>query len=429
MSKIYLIDWNSFIYRMFFALPEFSTKDWKIVNAVFWMAKFFVWQLINEKPDYIVFIKDAKWDNFRHQLYSEYKATRERMPDNLRSQIKDIEEMIAKMWIDIIEIPWFEADDVIWTLAVQLWKNTENEVFILSWDKDLFALVTENVKIYDTMKKKIYGIEETKEKFEVEPKMITDYLAIIWDKSDNIPWIAWFWPKKAVSLINNIWTVEEIYDLIEKRENWDDKELNPEAEKILKWNLLDKLKEAKEIAYLSKKLATLEKDVKLDNFDLKNYKFYPKNILNPEIIEYFRNFEFYSLIWETEEQKDLKTWSDLWLNVKLITDKSWLDNLEKIIDKHDKITLDTETTSLNIIEAELVWVSIYLSDEDIYYINRLHFWEKVNDEDLKLFLSKLLEKDILIVWHNLKYDLEIIELFLKSENLINEEKNLQIWLF
>ena len=93
-KKIYLIDGNSFIYRMFFALPEFSTKDGRVVNATFWMAKFFVWQLVKENPDYIVFIKDAKGNNFRHELYSEYKATRERMPDSLRSQIGDIEEMM-----------------------------------------------------------------------------------------------------------------------------------------------------------------------------------------------------------------------------------------------------------------------------------------------------------------------------------------------
>jgi len=97
MKKIYLIDGNSFIYRMFFALPEFSTKDGVIVNALFGMAKFFVGQIVKENPDYVIFIKDAKGDNFRHQIYPEYKATRERMPDNLRSQIELIEEMIVKM--------------------------------------------------------------------------------------------------------------------------------------------------------------------------------------------------------------------------------------------------------------------------------------------------------------------------------------------
>jgi DNA polymerase-1 len=151
------------------------------------MAKFFVGQLKKEKPDYIVFIKDAKGKNFRHDLYVDYKATRERMPDSLRSQIGDIEEMIARMGIDIIEIPGFEADDVIGTLAVRLAEQSNNEIYILSGDKDLYALVNEQVKIYDTQRKKISGLEETFKKFGVSASCVRDYLAICGDSSDNIP--------------------------------------------------------------------------------------------------------------------------------------------------------------------------------------------------------------------------------------------------
>jgi len=161
-----------------------------VVNATFGMAKFFTGQLIKEKPDYIVFIKDAKGENFRHKLYSEYKATRDRMPDSLRSQIGDIEEMIARMNIEIIEEPGYEADDVIATLAEKLKRENNNEIYILSGDKDLYALVNEQVKIYDTQKKKIFGPEETFEKFGVKAECVRDYLAICGDSADNIPGIA-----------------------------------------------------------------------------------------------------------------------------------------------------------------------------------------------------------------------------------------------
>ena len=322
MKKIYLIDWNSFIYRMFFALPEFATKDGKIVNAVFWMAKFFVGQLVKENPDYLVFIKDAKWDNFRHQIYADYKATRDRMPDNLRSQISLIEEMITKMWIEIIEIPWYEADDVIWTLATQLWNDKNNDVYILSWDKDLYSLTKENVKIYDTMKQKIYDYELAKTKFEVNPEYIIDYLAIVWDTSDNIPGVAGFWPKKAVDLINTYWTVESIFEHI------DDEDF------ILSGKTLEKLRESREIAFLSKKLATIDLNVELNSFLLENFIFKKDGILNGEVIELFRSLEFNSL--SPEEKKDLKTWDDLWLKVQTITDKSGLDKLSEIIKKYDK---------------------------------------------------------------------------------------------
>jgi len=451
-KKIYLVDWNSFIYRMFFGLPEFSTKDWKIVNAIFGMAKFFVVQLIKENPDYLIFIKDAKWKNFRHDLYEEYKATRDRMPDNLRDQIWDIENIINKMWVDIIEIPWYEADDVIWTLATKYSWNKDYEIDILTWDKDLYSLVSENVCIYDTMKKKKFWLEETREKFGIDANMVVDYLSIVWDKADNIPWIDWFWPKKAVDLINIIGWVEEIYNLIEEEflpfskgvpEEWGGgiiKKIEKENYNILyqkygeekakkisscfKWKTFEKLIISKENAFLSKQLATLDKDVSLENFDLNNFAFHKDELLNDEVKEIFKEFEFHSLLWE--EKKELKTWKDLNLEVKTIQNKDSLDDLFNKITNYKEIILDTETTSLNIIESELVWISIYLDDNQIYYINRLHNWEKVNDKDLKDFLNKLFALNILIIGHNIKYDLEIIELYLKNGNEVvhKEEDNI-----
>ena len=435
-KKIYLIDWNSFIYRMFFWLPEFSTKDGKIVNAIFGMAKFFVKQLKNENPDYLIFIKDARWENFRHKLYPEYKATRDKMPDNLRDQIGDIEKMIKLMWIDIVEIPWYEADDVIWTLATKLWSLPlgikgvpewggigKYNIEILTWDKDLYSLVSDNIKIYDTMKKKKFWPIETKEKFEIEANMITDYLAIVWDKSDNIPWIEWFWPKKAVVLINNLWWVEKIYDFLDNLPNKSNiiNSWVEQLDKIFRWKTLEKLIKGRENAFLSKKLTTLNKNVELLNFTLEDYRFDKDNIINQEIINLFKLFEFNSLIWENETKK-FQTWDDLKLEVNIIWNKKWLDNLKNIINNYDNLFIDTETTSLNIMDAELVWISIYLDDNNIFYINRLHTGESIFDKYLASFLDFLLTSEKLIVWHNLKFDLEILELFQQNKQYNIEKK-------
>jgi len=436
MKKIYLIDWNSFIYRMFFGLPEFSLKSGKIVNATFGMAKFFVNQLVNEKPNYLVFIKDAKWTNFRHELYADYKATRDRMPDNLRVQITDIEEMIRLMWIEIVEISGYEADDVIATLAERFNWNVDFEIDILTWDKDLYSLVSPNISIYDTMKKKKSWPDETKEKFGVESKMIIDYLAIVWDKADNIPGIEWFWPAKAVDLINIIWWVEEIYDFVDKNnlENITEKQTKEILEiifsqedvkklfSIFKWKTFEKLLFSRDNAFLSKKLASLEKNIDLD-FTLENFKFSPTDILNSDVINFFREFEFNSLI--TDEKKTLKKWDDLWLKVQIIGNKEWLNKLSEKIKSYDEIIFDTETTNLDIIKAELVWISIYLDDSHIFYINRLHDWQKVDNNDLKDFLNNLFSSDKLLIAHNLKYDLEIIKLFLNtSKKITNNEQNI-----
>ncbi len=440
MKKIFLIDGNSFIYRMFFALPEFATKDGKIVNAIFGMAKFFVESLVKQNPDYLIFIKDAKWQNFRHEIYADYKATRDRMPDNLRTQISDIEKMIWLMWIDIIEVEWYEADDVIWTLATKLWKQSYNDIYILSWDKDLYSLITNNVSVYDTMKKRVFNRELAEEKFWVKPEMIIDYLAIVWDKADNIPWIDWFWPKKAIELINNIWSVEEIYKEAEKIESWE-KNFNDYGKSLqscFKWKTFEKLINSKEDAFLSKRLATIELNIDLDKnllidevawdwivskkFELEDFKFKPEELLNEKVKDFFRELEFNSLIGEQKEVKS-KIWKDLWLKVQTITDKDWLNELYEKIKTTKEISLDTETTALDIIEAELVWVSIYIDNENIFYINRLHNWNRVEDNDLKDFLSKIFDLDILIIWHNIKYDLEIIDLFLDNTEWEKQENN------
>lgn len=423
MKKIYLIDWNALIYRMFFALPNFSTKEWKQVNAIFGVAKFFMQDLVRENPDYLVFIRDARWDNFRHQIYTEYKATRDRMPDNLKSQVDDINDMVSLFHMDVIEVPMVEADDVIATLASKLSKDKSNQIFILSWDKDLYSLVSDNVKVYDTIKKEIFDIEKTTEKFGVKPERIIDYLAINWDSSDNIPGISWIWPKKAVPLINKLWTIEEIYSFID---SWDTSD-NEEVNKILTWKTLEKIVEAREIAFLSKKLATIKKDVDLWTFNLEHYKFYKEALLNDKIVELFKKYEFNSLL-PNQDRKVEKTWKDLGLKVQIIGDSEWLDSLKKKIIKCDKIVLDTETTSLNIIDADLVWVSILLDEKNIYYINVAHNWPCVAKNELVEFLKLLLNSDITIIGHNIKYDLEIIELFINKasnwEYIINKNQKL-----
>ncbi len=405
---------------MFFALPEFTTTDGKPVNATFGMAKFFVSQLVKENPDYIVFIKDAKWDNFRHELYSEYKATRERMPDNLRSQISDIELMVQKMWIDIIEKSGYEADDVIGTLAKKLGQEGNDEIYILSWDKDLYALVSEQVKIYDTQKKLISWPAETRKKFWVDAQYVTDYLAICGDSSDNIPWVAWIGPKKCEVLINEFWTVEDIYAIVEKVQSWEmsPQEFSPEAQKLFKWKTFEKIVEGRDNAFLSKKLATLDSNVDIWDFHLEDYAFVPEEITNPEVSDFFESLEFHSLVTST---KPKQWWDDIWKNVQIIGDKKWLESLEKKIEPVRDIVLDTETTSLSPQEAELVWVSLLLDEDNIFYINRLHTGPKSDDRDIMDFIQKLLDSDKKIIGHNLKYDLEILTLFLDWHNQTQKE--------
>lgn len=392
------------------------------------MAKFFTGQLIRENPDYIVFIKDAKGENFRHKLYSEYKATREKMPDNLQSQITDIESMIRKMNIDIVEIPGYEADDVIATLAKQLSKDSNDEVYILSGDKDLYALVDEQVKIYDTQKKKISGPEETFEKFWVWAQCVRDYLAICGDSSDNIPWIAGIWPKKAQVLLNEFWNLESIYKTIDDIENQFSK-ISEASQKILKGKTLEKFIEGRENAFLSQKLATLEEHVALKDFSLEKYEFKSADLCTESVMDFFKELEFHSLVlWTIDEKK--QTWGDLWKTVHIVWDQQWLEDLEtEILSwKHSEIVLDTETTSLNPREAKLVGVSILVWDDSIYYINHMHGWSQIATQALQDFLHKILASSLTIIGHNIKYDIQVIDVFFNnSEYNIASKKNSTHW--
>lgn len=417
MKKLYLIDWNSLIYRMFFAVPAFSTTAGKQVNAIFWVAKFFLGQMRQESPDYLIFVRDAKWDNFRHQVYTEYKAQRERMPDSLKSQVDDINDMVNKMGFEVIEISWYEADDVIATLAKKY--ESEYQIYILSWDKDLHSLVNDNVKIYDTLKRKIYWPKDTEEKFEVPPTLVTDYLAIVWDSSDNFPGVAGVWPKKAVVLLNALGWMEKIYEIIdrihagEKVQDIQECQWNDELQKILSGKTLEKFIEWRELAFISKKLATLECSVPLHDFSLEQYQFHPEKIVTQEVKELFQSFEFKSLV-DIESVSSLKTWSDTGLIVHIIGDNESLISLEKLMFSYSEIVFDTETTSIDPIQADLVWVSIYLDDAHIYYINVLHEWPKVDVDMLQEFLKRLFERDIKIIGHNIKYDIEVVRGFLSN---------------
>jgi DNA polymerase-1 len=331
--------------------------------------------------------------------------------------------MIRMMEVSVIEEPGYEADDVIGTLAIELWKDPDNEVLVLTGDKDLYSLVTDNVKIYDTMKKRISWPKETREKFGIEPNMIIDYLAIVWDTADNIPGIAGFWPKKAVTMINDIWSVEKIYDVLD---SWNFEELSDDSKKIFKWKALEKLTDNRDNAFLSKKLATICLDVPNysgdNSVNLEDYKFYPDKFQKSEIIELFKNYEFHSLVPKDQLEKP-KTWKDLGLTPKIIWDNEQLSDLKNIIKGSPKVVLDTETTGLDAMSADLVWVSIYIDDENMFYINRLHQWPRVSDKKLHNFLDYLLQSDVLIIGHNIKYDLQIIELFLKSSNLHDSDND------
>ena len=208
-----------------------------------------------EKPEYMVFCYDRKEPSFRHEMYTEYKAHRTEMPEDLVQQMPYLKQVAGLLGIPSLEIPTYEADDLIGTLTHLGLKN-KMEVYIVSGDKDFGQLIAPGVLLYDTMKNVKYDVDGVKEKWGIRPDQFIDYLALVGDSSDNIPGVKGIGPKGAISLLDQFTSLEDIY-----------KNIDQVSSKSVK----EKLISSKENAFLSKKLATICIDCEVDQ-NIENYK-------------------------------------------------------------------------------------------------------------------------------------------------------------
>jgi DNA polymerase I len=248
MKKLYLVDVSSMFFRAFYAIPPLRTSAGLPTNALYGFLAMCIKLLRENKPDYMAFCFDRKDPSFRVDLYSEYKANRSEMPEDLEPQIPYIREITEKLGIFAIDKEKFEADDVIGTLAM-LGEKENLEVTIVSGDKDFAQLVNERIVLYDTMKNIRYDRAGVINKWGVEPEQIIDYLAIVGDTSDNIPGVHGVGPKGAQKLIAEFKTLDSIYKNLDK---------------IKSESVRNKFIESKKAAYLAKELLKIVTDVKLD---------------------------------------------------------------------------------------------------------------------------------------------------------------------
>ncbi len=277
MSRVFLVDGNSYVYRAFFATPYLSNSKGTPTNAIYAFVNM-IRKLINEqKPDYMMVVWDSKAPSFRAQISQEYKATRPPMPGNLSLQFPYVKAIVEKMGIATIEKEGFEADDVIATLVRRLAAGPDAEIYVVTSDKDIMQLVGENVTIVDTMKNAVMKRAEVAEKFGIEPSLISDFLALSGDTSDNIPGVPGIGEKTARELICAFGGVEAIYASLDA---------------IKKPSVRQKLAENRERADLSRQLATLRFDVPVD-VGLEDMRIREPDLA--ELRQLFRELEFTSL--------------------------------------------------------------------------------------------------------------------------------------
>ncbi|MFK0571332.1 DNA polymerase I [Endozoicomonas sp.] len=360
-----LVDGSSYLYRAFHASERANlrTADGRPTGAIRIMTNM-LRSLMRQYPDsHVTVIFDAKGKNFRHEMYSEYKATRKPMPDDLRPQIEPIHQIVRAMGLTLLMISGVEADDVIGTLARQA---TENKIdtIISTGDKDIAQLVSAHVSLIDTMNDTHTDETGVASKFGVPAHLIIDFLALMGDSSDNIPGMPGVGQKTALALLNGIGSIDEIAERLDEVPA-----LGFRGSK----NFAEKFIEHKDIVLLSRELATIKTDVELP-VAIDNLAMQPVD--KEKLLALYKEYEFRNLIAELEKD-DASIASNEEAaapagEYTIITDESvfldWLKQLETA----ELFAFDTETTSLNYMVAELVGVSFAVESGKAAYVPLAH---------------------------------------------------------
>ncbi|WP_257294971.1 DNA polymerase I [Endozoicomonas sp. YOMI1] len=363
-----LVDGSSYLYRAFHASERANlrTADGRPTGAIRVMTNMLRSLMRQYQDSHVAVIFDARGKNFRHDLYSEYKATRKPMPDDLRSQIEPIHQIVRALGLPLLMIEGVEADDVIGTLAREA---TEKKIdtIISTGDKDIAQLVTEHVSLIDTMNDVYTDQRGVESKFGIPASLIIDYLALMGDSSDNIPGMPGVGQKTALALLNGIGSIDEIAGRLDEVAA-----LGFRGSK----NFADKFTEHKDIVLLSRQLATIKTDVELP-VSIDNLEMQPLD--KEQLLALFKEYEFRTLIAELEKEgaftdsneSNEKT-SDATGEYSVVTEETefldWIAQLESA----ELFAFDTETTSLDYMVAELVGVSFAIEPGKAAYVPVAH---------------------------------------------------------
>lgn len=287
--KLMLIDGNSLLYRAFYALPLLHNSEGIYTNGVYGFLTMFNRITTEEKPSHILVAFDKDRKTFRSDLYAEYKANRSSPPDELRGQFQLLRDVLLALNVDYIEYAGYEADDIIGTFSKKA-ELDNYETIILTGDKDALQLVSDNVSVLMTRKGitdiELYNPDKVLEKWEVTPEQMIEVKALMGDNSDNIPGVPGVGVKTAIKLIKEYGNLENVYDNLDE---------------IKGQKLKERLTEHKEQAFLSRKLATIERDISIDN---KLDDFIVKEPNYEILISLYKKLEFNNFLKSIEDLAD-----------------------------------------------------------------------------------------------------------------------------
>ena len=386
-QTLYLIDGSSYIYRAYFAIRNLSSPTGFPTNALYGFTKMLLKVVRERQPDHLAVVFDAGRVTFRNDLYPEYKANRQAMPDDLRMQIRPIKEMVAAFCIPCLELEGYEADDIIGTIA----RDCEDRglaVVVVTGDKDLMQVVTEHVTLLDTMKEKESGLPDVVERFGVGPDRVVDILALAGDSSDNIPGVPGIGEKTAIKLIQEFGTLDNLLARTDE----------------VKGKNGEKLREFAEQARLSRTLATIDCQAPV-GYTFDDFALTPPD--HRRLAALFKEYGFTTMLKDLPGSASLST-----ENYRMVLTEHDFARLLAELRGADAFAVDLETTSLNPREAEIVGISFAYREHEAFYIPVGHRYDGSPaqlglDSVLNSLRPLLTDPARRIIGQNLKYDYQV----------------------
>ena len=405
-KTLVIIDGNSIINRAFYALPDLTNKQGLHTNAIYGFTTMLFKIIENYKPTHISVAFDKKAPTFRHLEYKEYKAGRKKMPDELREQIEPLKNLLDAFKINRLELEGYEADDIIGTVSLKAEKEGY-KVFIVTGDKDAIQLASKTTTTLIT-KKGVgevdeFDFDEVMKKYEMTPNQFIDLKGLMGDKSDNIPGVPGIGEVTGIKLIKEFGSIENIIENVDS----------------IKGSSRKKIEEHKDLAIMSKRLATIIRDAPIDiTIDDLSFGDYDK----ANVIGVFNELGFNSLISRIGENSDIKSESDnINLSIKELVN---IEEFIKDVKSKKSLILKAIRKNGNILEKNLMTIYLSINGEDIYYISEENL-DKIREllinDEIKKYGYELKDDYITlrpygIFLNNMYFDISIAEYLIDSSS-------------
>ena len=391
---LYLIDGSSYIFRAYYGVrADLSTSDGFPTNAVYGFVNMLLKFLREYEPRYLGMVFDSKGEVFRNEIYPEYKANRDEAPESLQLQFPKIFELVRAFSIPMLAMEGYEADDIIGTIATA---QGTSKVVLVTGDKDFCQLVSENVTLVDTMRERVTGVQEVRQKYGIEPGQMIDFFALVGDKVDNIPGVAGVGEKTASALISEYGDLDGVYGNLE--------ELRPSvAQRLIKH---------KDDAYLSRELVTIKTDVEVGT-GIEGFRY--GGYAAEDLQKIFSELEFGKLLDEIGASRTPgESEAVRYDSYETVFDEISLGRVISMVEEAGELSIDLETDSKLPMNARIVGFSLCPVPGRAFYVPVGHSGIMEAEKQMKLDVALSMLKpvfeseDISKIGQNIKYEMLVL---------------------